>query len=97
MQRQPLGVGQVVALVVGDQVDDRAFRQRRRLIKDEAPILDARAVGSPLYCKVLRGKRQPHPRVPRESSAFYPLCRTDAQAAAQHSCRYRWLRAPATT
>jgi Rieske Fe-S protein len=47
MQRLPLGVGQVVALVVGDQVDDRAFRQRRRLIKDEANQVEAGPVNDP--------------------------------------------------
>ena len=35
--------GEIIAVVVRDQVDNRAVRQRRRFVEEQASLLDARA------------------------------------------------------
>ena len=34
---------EIVPFVIGDEVDHRAIRQRRRFVENQTPILDARA------------------------------------------------------
>jgi hypothetical protein len=41
MQRATFVVGQVVVFVVGDEVDDGPLGQSRRLVQDEATLMDA--------------------------------------------------------
>jgi hypothetical protein len=38
MQGSALVLGEVVALIVSDQIDDCTIRQRRRLVEDETSI-----------------------------------------------------------
>jgi len=41
VQRAAVLVRKVVTFVVGDEIDDRPIGQRRRLVQDESPLLDA--------------------------------------------------------
>ena len=41
MQSPALVIRQVVTFVVSNEVDDRAFRQRGRLVKYESPLFNA--------------------------------------------------------
>ena len=41
MQRAALGVGEVVTLVVCNQINDAALRESRRFVENEPPFLNA--------------------------------------------------------
>jgi hypothetical protein len=43
VERTPLIVREVVTFVVGHEIDDRAIGERRRLVQDEATLLDTRS------------------------------------------------------
>ena len=40
MQSAPLLIGQIIAFVIGDEIDDCSFRQVRRFVKNKPPLLD---------------------------------------------------------
>jgi len=43
VQTAPLFIPEIVVVIVGDKLHDRAFRQRGWLVKNETPALDARS------------------------------------------------------
>ena len=46
MEGHPLLLGQIVALVIGDEVNQGAIRESRGLIQDDAAFLNARSQGA---------------------------------------------------
>ncbi len=46
MQGVTLLVAEVVTFIIRDEVDDRPVRQSRRLVKHDAPVLDACSKGA---------------------------------------------------
>jgi hypothetical protein len=46
VERATLLVGEVIAFVISDQVDNRPIGQGSRLIENEPPLLDTRAEGT---------------------------------------------------
>jgi hypothetical protein len=57
VERATLLVGEVIAFVISDQVDNRPIGQSSRLIENEPPILDTRAEG--IHATTVRLSRLP--------------------------------------
>ncbi len=57
MERATLLVGEVIAFVISDQVDNRPIGQASRLIENEPPLLDTRAEG--IHATTVRPSRLP--------------------------------------